>query len=276
MMRITALVENNTCNDLCKSEHGLSLYIEMKDQVILSDTGQSDLLIQNAKILGKDLSKVSKIFLSHGHYDHSGGILPFCNMYPGIDILMHEGAFDAYYHKGATVEKYIGIDPEIRKLPNVHLLNDDENIVHIDHNIYVFSGVTGRRLWPEGNLILKKKEGNAFVQDDFSHEIYLVLKEDDKLILISGCAHNGILNILDHFEALYGTEPDVVISGFHMMRKEYRDCDLNQIRDIGNELTKKKTKFYTGHCTGEVAFAILSETMGDQIMYLHCGETIEI
>ena len=85
----------------------------------------------------------------------------------------------------------------------------------------MFSRVTGRRLWPLGNRELMLKKGDAFEQDTFRHEQYLVLEEKGKRILISGCAHNGILNILDRYRELYGSDPDAVISGFHMSRKPH-------------------------------------------------------
>lgn len=103
----------------------------------------------------------------------------------------------------------------------------------------MFSRVTGRRLWPLGNRELMLKKGDAFEQDTFRHEQYLVLEEKGKRILISGCAHNGILNILDRYRELYGSDPDAVISGFHMSRKpHYSQADLELVRQTGEELRR--------------------------------------
>ena len=107
------------------------------------------------------------------------------------------------------------------------------------------------------------------MQDDFSHEQYLVIKDDDsKYVLISGCAHNGILNILEKFRSIYHCNPKLVISGFHMIRREYREADINEIKSVAEELKKMDTTFYTGHCTGEQAYDILKNIMGDKLQPL--------
>ena len=121
-----------------------------------------------------------------------------------------------------------------------------------------------------------KKEG-CFYQDEFIHEQYLVLMENGKRILLSGCAHNGILNILEKFREIYKTDPDAVISGFHMGKKSgYTGEDMEMIQKIGRELKKTDTVYYTGHCTGERPYEVLKEIMGSQIIYVHSGDTIEL
>ena len=136
----------------------------------------------------------------------------------------------------------------------------------------MFSRVTGRRLWPLGNRELMLKKGDAFEQDTFRHEQYLVLEEKGKRILISGCAHNGILNILDRYRELYGSGPDAVISGFHMSRKpHYSQADLELVRQTGEELRRLPVRFYTGHCTGEIPYRILKDIMGEQLSYVQAA-----
>ncbi len=86
------------------------------------------------------------------------------------------------------------------------------------------------------------------IQDSFDHEMYIVIEEENKKYLFSGCAHNGIINILDRFNEIYHENPDVVISGFHMMRKNgLTDKDKIVIQKIAKELKKKPTIFYTGY-----------------------------
>ena len=121
------------------------------------------------------------------------------------------------------------------------------------------------------------KKGSAFEQDAFLHEQYLVLEEEEKHVLISGCAHNGILNILDRYREIYGTAPDAVISGFHMSRKpHYSQADLELVRQTGEELRRLPVRFYTGHCTGDVPYGILKEVMGEQLSYVHSGEEVRL
>ena len=122
---------------------------------------------------------------------------------------------------------------------------------------------------------MQTEEG--LVQDDFSHEQCLVISEGSKKVLLSGCAHHGILNILDRYHALYGGYPDAAISGFHMMKKHgYSDEDITMIIDTALALRKLDTVFYTGHCTGVEPFNAMKKLMGDQLHYVHCGDEIRI
>ena len=156
-MKIVTLIENTQKDEGILAEHGLSLYIETKKHTLLSDCGCTDAFIKNAETLGIDLTAVDSVFLSHGHYDHSGGILPFTGINSNAVIYMHAKALLPYYHKSENEERYIGINPAIGDLVQLRLLN--ENTV-IDEELSVFSNVTGRTLWPKGNLELKKKVGN--------------------------------------------------------------------------------------------------------------------
>ncbi|MBR5799329.1 MAG: MBL fold metallo-hydrolase, partial [Lachnospiraceae bacterium] len=250
---------------------------------ILMDTGATDLFAKNAKAIGVDLAAVDIAFLSHGHYDHAGGIMTFAALNQKASVWMQKSATGAYYHKSDKEERYIGIAPEIAGLAQVSYAGDEQKI---DEELSLFAGITERTLWPAGNLKLKQKvtkevaEGvseEAFVQDEFDHEQYLVISEGEKKVLISGCAHNGILNILSRYKELYGAEPDAVFSGFHMRKKEgYTEEDVKTIKEIARELTKWNTKFFTGHCTGEEPYRMMKEIMGEQLVYVHSGDEVEI
>ena len=87
-MKIVTLVENTCGYEGCIAEHGLSLYIETEKHKLLLDTGQTDAVVKNAEVLGVDLSLVDTVILSHGHYDHSGGILPFSQINHTAQIIM--------------------------------------------------------------------------------------------------------------------------------------------------------------------------------------------
>lgn len=270
-MRIVNLIENTEGKCCPRFEHGLSFYIETANHKLLVDTGASDAFLENAVVLGVDLTKVDLLILSHGHYDHSGGILAFVEINPNAKILMQRTAAGEYYHKDAEEERYIGIDKRIPELPQTEFI--DGNLM-IDDEISIFTNVTGRKLWPVGNAALKEKAGNLFVQDEFVHEEYVVISEQNKRVLVSGCAHNGILNILEAYERLYGSAPNAVFSGFHMKKSgTYTQAEIQSIRNTGKELVKLPTIFYTGHCTSKPAYLLLKEEMGDQLHYCHSGDS---
>jgi len=271
-MKIVNLIENTEGATGCVCEHGLSFYIETKKHKILLDTGASNQILFNAEILGIDLSEVDTLVLSHGHYDHSGGILAIAEINPQVKVYMQRTAVLDYYHPTPGEDRYIGIDKKILELPGLVLLEGD---YRLDEELSIFTNITGRRLWPKGNLSLKCKEEAGFVQDNFNHEQCLVIEAEGQHILLSGCAHNGILNVLDKYQELYHNEPDMVISGFHMMKKtEYREEEIRNIKDTATELTGYRSHFFTGHCTGFPAFHILKEIMGEQLTYVHCGEQV--
>lgn len=275
-MKLVNIIENTIGHDGCTPLHGLSFYIETLDHKILMDAGPSDQILANASVLGVDLSQVDVCVLSHGHYDHSGGLLPFSRMNDSAKIYMQIKAADDYYAYDGPEEgyRYIGIDKLIPHLPSVYPLNGSFNL---DDEISLLTVSEREYPVPSTNKRLMRKTGEDYVADDFSHEQSLVITEGEKNVLMCGCAHNGILNILEAFEERYGKMPDVVIGGFHLMRRSGEtEEDLETARDIARKLSSLDTVFYTCHCTGEACYGVMKEIMGDKLSYIHCGESLTI
>lgn len=270
-MKITCLMEN-TCNiEGLSYEHGLSFLVETPKHKILADTGASCKFLDNAHSLGIDLRQVDTVFLSHGHYDHCGGLLGFCRLNSKALVYIHDGADGDYYH---GYDRYIGIDKNIMDLPQ---LQKGSGVRVIDSELCIFDDARPAVLCPATNDELKEKKDNEFSADDFAHEQYLEIFSEGKRVLISGCAHKGIVNIMARYRSLRGVDPDVVISGLHTVNKNgYSEEEVRLIEDIGKELKKYKTIFYTCHCTGDRPYEILKNIMGDQIHYIGTGEIIEI
>ena len=278
-MKIVNLIENTEGKPGCINEHGLSFYIETEKHKLLLDLGQTDSAIQNANILGVDLKAVDTVVLSHGHYDHSGGIMPFSEINDHATIYMQQSAGGKYYaDDGKRLiddrYRYIGINKDILKLPQVKLINGD---FVLDDELEVFTIKNRTHMLPFTNKRLLIKTENGFVPDEFKHEHFLVVKENGLTVLMSGCAHNGILSILDAYKEKYGTLPDVVISGFHLMlKREYRENELQEVRSIAEELSNYQSQFYTCHCTGVPAYEEMKKIMGDKLKYVHSGEAITL
>lgn len=290
-MRIVNLVEDTEGQKGCLFEHGLSFYIETEKHKLLMDTGATDVFLHNAEVLGINLAEVDTVIVSHGHYDHAGGVMAFSEMNSHAKIYMRSTAGLDYVHLKLGGEKYIGIDKDILELPQMVPVKGD---MVIDEELALFTNIKGRRLWPQRNLELKRKVEVRiqtdertekkqmtekirfeFVQDSFEHEQCLVVTQNGKYILLSGCAHNGILNILDKYQNIYHGYPDVVISGFHMVKKtEYTEEELRMIQETARELKKTGAIFYSGHCTGKKAFDLMKEIMGEQLVELHSGNTV--
>ncbi len=271
-MKIINLVENTPGARGCLYEHGLSFYIETEHHKLLMDTGASEASLANARKLGIDLGGVDTVVLSHGHFDHSGGILPFARENPRARIYMRRTAGEDYFHQDPESCRYIGIDKEILHLPGLVLTGD---VCRIDGELTLFSGITGQRYRAESNRVLKRKDQDQYLPDTFDHEQCLVVTESGSSVLLSGCAHNGILNILDRYHELFNGYPDLVVSGFHLMQKKaYTGEDILVIQNTARELLKTGSRYYTGHCTGLEAFDRMKEIMGDRLVYVHSGDRI--
>ena len=213
-MLIRTLVENSSISEKLGSEHGLSLYIETRKNKLLFDMGASALFAGNAKKINVDLTEVDLAVISHGHYDHGGGLQAFLEINSKAKIYLNQKAFGKYYANRPNGEKkHIGLNEKL--LPNNRFVFVGEHLV-INEELELFSRVKGRRLYPAGNQDLFMKLDFSFVPDDFAHEQNLIIKEDGKIILIMGCAHKGIVNILEHFYNEKNCLPSHVIGGFHL------------------------------------------------------------
>lgn len=272
-MKITVLMEDTCCRSGLTAEHGFSLYIETARHTLLMDTGASDATWRNAEALGVDLGKADTVVISHGHYDHAGGLLTFASLNPTADIWLRRSATGAFYHG----ERYIGMDPRIADLPRVHWV-DSEDEIRLDEELSLFAGTNGRTLWPSSNLELHERTASGqLVQDPFLHEQNLVIREGGRCVLLSGCAHNGVWNILSRFSDIFHTLPDVVVSGFHMARKAgYNPEDISAMEETARRLADTGTVFYTGHCTGDEAFSRMQPILGDRLRRIRTGDVIEL
>lgn len=257
-MKAITLIENTTLRANLACEHGLSLYIEACGQRILFDTGQTGAFADNAEKLGVDLSLVDLCILSHGHYDHGGGLRRFLDCNGRAPIFMSRHAFGEHWH---GPEKYIGLDRALR---------DCGRIVYADDGAAIAPGLTLHTALPCREPIraagLTMIEGGQHVPEDFRHEIYLMIEEAGQRILISGCSHRGILNIAEHFA------PDVMIGGFHLVK----ETDEARLAAIADRLLALPTRCWTGHCTGDRAYQALHAVMGERLHALRTGVSLEI
>ncbi|MCR5546766.1 MAG: MBL fold metallo-hydrolase [Lachnospiraceae bacterium] len=276
-MRIVNLIENTPGRPGCAYAHGLSFYIETAKHKLLLDLGPSEETLENASVIGIDLTKVDTVVLSHGHYDHSGGLMAFMDVNKNATIYMQNLAGDDYFADdgGSTDQRYryIGIDKHILQNPNVKLIQGDYKI---DEELKIFTIEKRARKLPFTNKRLLKKIDGGYVRDEFKHEHYLVITEGDKKVLLSGCAHQGIISIMEAYHEHFASYPDEVVSGFHLFKKnaDYSADELQEIKDIAEELKKYPTRFVTCHCTGVPAYEEMKAILGDQLDYVHSGEEV--
>lgn len=259
-VKIVVLMENTSCREDIICEHGLSIYIESGDAKILFDAGQTGAFAENAAALGVDLAAVDFAVLSHGHYDHGGGLAKFLEINKRAPVYLHRAAVDPHFNAAG---KYIGLDQALMGSGRLVFTQAQWEIapgITLDSCAY---GELGD-LVEDGGMTFEEAEIRK--AEDFRHEQYLIIEEAGKRIVFSGCSHKGICGIAGWLRA------DVLVGGFHLMRVEAED----KLREAAEVLLGYDTVCYTGHCTGEKQFAYMKGIMGDRLLAISAGMTLEL
>ena len=221
--------------------------------------GQTDAFTANAELLGIDLAAADIAVLSHGHYDHGGGLRRFFEINKTAPVYVSPYAFEPHYH-GA--DRYIGIDPSLADEPRMIAVPDG---FVIDEGLTLYSCNSRSKKHELGSFGLDVMRDGRLLPDDFIHEQYLLIEEDGCRVLISGCSHKGILNIAEWFS------PDVLVGGFHFSGLPVDDT----LAGYAEHLNKFDTDYFTCHCTGTDQYAFMKERM-PRLGYLAAGEWVEV
>lgn len=263
-MKITALVENVSNSEL-KEKHGLSLYIETKEHKLLFDLGPDDTLFQNSRRRDIDLSQVDTVIISHGHQDHGGALESFLKRNTKAKIYIQRSAFEKHYSKRGYLKINIGLEPRLMENPRLVLLDGD---FKIDGELTLFTVKHSEKYYSSANdTLFEGKE-----KDKFRHEQHLLITEDKK-VLITGCSHTGIVNIMEKAKKF---KPEICVGGYHLYSPTTFQTVSEELLDqIAEALSAYDTQFYTCHCTGEKAYEYLAGKINN-IRYLSCGEVIRI
>lgn len=275
MVRITALVENTSALPGVTAAHGLSLFIGVHGRRILFDAGPSGMLCRNADAMGIDLASVDSAVISHGHYDHGGALREFMSVNERAKIYVRRCAFGKYLSKGTGTLRYIGLDAE---LAGDWRIVFTENEADLGDSLTLFSGVCGRSHLSSMNGKLYEGSDGTVIPDRFLHEQSLVIRDTDGDVLVTGCSHAGIVNIVDEYRRRYGRSvPLTVVGGFHLYDVSGdRYEDESAILSLADALLETGAMYYTCHCTGEKAYLMMKERMGDRLAYLSAGTVIDV
>ncbi|MCT4596290.1 MAG: MBL fold metallo-hydrolase [Vallitalea sp.] len=276
MLKITTLIENEKGQDLdLINEHGLSILIEIDNNKILFDTGSSHAFIKNAEKLQLDLSKINYLILSHGHYDHTGGMKHLVNKYEvKYNLYAHEDIFIKKYREDNGLYKYLGMDFDKQWIidNNININYVNEDIVNISKNAYIISNFVRISQYENNNEVYKVKSRNEYIIDDFHDEICLVLRTSKGLVVVLGCSHPGIENILETIISRFHETIYMVIGGTHLVR-----ASKDRIKHTINFMKNKNINYIgVSHCTGKIAVLELEKVFGDKYFYNCTGNVISI
>jgi len=262
-MKVIVLIENTTCDTDLKGQHGLSFYIEEHGLKILFDCGADGLFLKNAEKLGIDISAIDYLIISHGHYDHGGGLESFLKVNDKAKIIMSKYAFYDYFFKVLFIKKYVGLKKGLKNNERITFIDQD---FMLGENMIIFSNITGCKYRSSKSKLLKRENGKL-IPDDFMHEQCFIIDN----ILFAGCSHTGIVNIYEKAKGIKGIKH--IFGGFHLYNPATKKTeDKVLIENIANEFKNENVKIYTGHCTGKNAFRILKSVLGDKIEEISTGK----
>lgn len=275
-MKIITLLENTSRRPDLAAARGLSLYVETAAHKVLFDMGPDASFLENAKALGVDLSAVDLAVLSHGHSDHGGGLAAFCEINGKAKIYLRQEALRAYFAVlPGQAPSYIGLPRMLATLSERFSFTGD--CQELGGGLTLFSDVEDDPSLRAAAPKLQEKTGEGFRPDGFAHEQHLIVEENGRAVLLSGCGHLGIVNTLRAAERRLGRRPDAVFGGFHLfeLRPDAPESEA-LIAATAAELQKGTTVYYTGHCTGDWAYERLQEALGDRLRPMDCGASAEL
>lgn len=259
-MKLKVLVDNLTYDRNLSGEHGLSYYIEENDIKILFDTGQSSRFIENGLKMNIDFLKIDYLILSHGHYDHSGGIEDFFKVNSKAKLICKKEAFFKKYSKSTGTLREIGLKLNYEKYKDRIVFAED--MQQIGNNIKIITSVSTKKV-DTGIFFVEKN--NKLIEDYFEDELFIIA--NDKII-ISACSHKGVKEIF--IEGKKRSGADTFVGGMHLSKEA-----PEKVEDLATELKKLGiNKIITGHCTGVDSYAVIKNIIPNSF-YASCGKTFE-
>lgn len=273
-MKITILNENLTYQRGLLCEHGLSLLIEQDGRRWLFDTGQSDVFLRNAERMNVSLEHLDGIILSHGHYDHCGGLKTLLQekgrQLPPVYV-RKEAFEEKYADKRGGEKEEIGIPWERSECQNLHLLMEART--EIADGVWLLGRIPyteGLESFSPGMFVLRRGD---FERDPMADEQMLVIETDRGLSVFAGCSHPGILNCLHYIrECFPGKKIYSLLAGMHLMhaRPERIQWTIDHLRAWEIEILMPV------HCTGIRAISRIREDFPEQYKKAECGDVIVI
>jgi 7,8-dihydropterin-6-yl-methyl-4-(beta-D-ribofuranosyl)aminobenzene 5'-phosphate synthase len=268
---ITTLVENTMSSQGLLAEHGLSFWIEYGNRHILFDTGQSDLLVKNAKVLNIDLAQADAIVLSHGHYDHTGGLSTVLDIAPKARLYLHPAAIEPKFSRGSPGTRSIGMPDSVKKA--IH----DHEIIWTELPTQVFDGIGLTGQVPRVNNF-EDAGGLFFLDDDCGEpdslldDQALFIESSKGMIVVFGCAHAGVVNTLQRISDINrGKHFYAVMGGMHLINADPERIEktITTFREYNLQ------KIGPAHCAGGNAVERIRSAFPEQCFDCSVGTRVQ-
>lgn len=271
--RITIVCDNNISRSGFVGEHGFSCLVERGGEKYLFDTGPGRSLPINLKTLNRDLKGLNRVFLSHGHYDHTGGLLWVTQQMPRIDVVAHSAVFSRHMVMDPSapnpLPRYIGC-PFSRE----ELEKGGAAFQFVDHTeetvpgVWFIAGIERDPNLTPHDPRLVRPDAEGLGLDPILDDASLLVETDGPPVLILGCAHAGVLNILNHVREQMGVDRlRAILGGTHLMF--YGPKDLPVVMDQFERFSIERVG--VSHCTGFQAAVALSNRFGDRFAAASAG-----
>jgi len=279
MAKITVVCENSAGPvPGILGEHGLSVLIEQEGTTLLFDTGQGKSILNNLECLKKDPGRIGAIALSHGHYDHTGGLKQVLQRCGPVDVFCHPGVFSERF---AVIKTEVGNTyrsagipfqrAELEALGARFIFNTAWS--EIKPGVYLCGEVPRTNAFEKDDQRLKVRASDGYEQDTIADDQCLVLESAHGLVIILGCAHSGVINTLNHVTAQFpGKAVHTLIGGTHI-----GFLSDDQIEETIQALKQfPLQKIGVSHCTGLVPAMRLMQAFGERFFFANAGSVLEI
>lgn len=274
MVRITTLIENSPGEHLAlRPEHGLSFAVETQGRMVLFDTGQSGLFIDNAAQLRIDVGRAEHVVLSHGHYDHSGGLRSLRGKSDRFSLIVGRGFFEEKYAERNGGYEFLGNNFDKEYLADSGIPYEELSVPTRELLPGLFAVGSFPRIHADEliNPRFKLLKDGSFQPDRFDDEIMLVADTPKGLIALMGCAHPGMRNMLDAVRSRFGKPIYAVLGGTHLVEasEEPLSKSIEYLRD------SEVRAIGVSHCTGAKAMGRLDGS-DDRYFHNRCGTSLVI
>ncbi|WP_027718787.1 MBL fold metallo-hydrolase [Desulfovirgula thermocuniculi] len=274
MVKVTVLVENTVGLPTgLVGEWGLALLVEKEGRAILFDTGGRGNIVANARALGVDLKKVEALVLSHGHFDHTGGMRDFLLARGRLPVYVHP-AFFALHYSAQPRERYVGVPFRRAELESLGAeFREVREPVEILPGLWVSGEVPRKTAFERGDPNLFCLEGNQKVPDPFRDDMSFYCVTAEGLVVILGCAHAGVVNIVEHARQVTGVSRVYgIIGGTHLgpVSKEQQEATIAYLKDLDLSFLA------ANHCTGLPMMARLAAIFGSAFHFAPAGASFTL